>query len=185
MKSAHRFLYMTILVLWTVLTVVGCSPAQTSTNPQLGAINNIRTHLDLPDLPIEYVEASTMINSPSGDLKVAIYRDSEGRKYLVDPESSQVVEIDARAVLPSISPDTLTVSQEELRAKAEKYVAETITDFDTLQVELSYEEGKKGDSYFFTWYGANLSGANNRPFAQIGLHRSGVLFAYYNTLMLK
>ena len=158
-----------------MLALISCASAQVSSDPQVDAINTIRTRLDLPDLPLEFVEATTMINSPSGDLKVALYQDGEGRKYLVDVESNQVVEIDARAVLAGLSPESSDPSSEELRVRAEKYLAETIPNWDTLQAELVYEEGEKGDNHFFTWYGPSLSGAMNRPFAQIGLHKSGEL----------
>ncbi|MEJ2303267.1 MAG: hypothetical protein P8Y14_17200, partial [Anaerolineales bacterium] len=188
--------------------LVGCTPAAPTAQPALSltpaasskpaqtlapsrartgeieAIHAMGTILGLPELPLEFVETTTMINSPNGDLAVALYQDAEGRKYSVEPEKDLVVEIDARAVPSAIASDALPLSQDELRAKAEKLVRRAIPDFDSMQAGLSYEEGVKGDYFFFTWRAADSPGSMNRPFAQIGLYRSGELFAYYNTLTL-
>ena len=68
-----------------------------------------------------------------------------------------------------------------------KYIKATIPDFEHLHSSWQYEEGGKGSGYvyFFTWYVDITPGSMNRPFAQIGLHKSGLLFTYYNTLLLK
>lgn len=159
------------------------SPAAATADPQMAAIQKLRALFGLPDLPLELVKMATMINSPSGRLPVALYQDSDGRKYSVEPQSNQVVEIDARVVLASISPEAPALTQAELRAKAKAWMRAAIPDFDSLESELFYEEGAKGDYYFFNWRDDRRSSVLfNRPFAQIGLHQSGVLFAYYNTL---
>jgi len=150
--------------------------------PQIETINAIRTLFSLPGLPLEFIEMTTMINSPNMDLAVALYQDAEGRKYFVEPCSNQVVEIDARVALSSISSDAVPLSQEALRAKAEELIRGVIIDFDSMQATLSYEEGVKGDYFFFNWRATGFTGFMNKPFVQIGLHKSGELFAYYNTL---
>lgn len=164
--------------------------AETSTSAdQVEAIQSMMDLIGLPDLSLEFVEMTTMINSPSGDLPVMLYRDSTGRKYMVDPDTNRVVEIDARDLLSAISNSTTSLTQTELREKAEKLVSAATEDFDAIIGELSYEEGVKGDLYFFNWVDANSSGGQNqpinRPFAQVGLHVSGELVAYYNTLFLR
>ncbi len=158
------------------------APASVETPSTLLEIDALRALFDLPELPLEFVEMTTMINSPNGDLAVALYQDAEGRKYFVVPGSNQVVEIDARAVLASISPAASSLSQDELRAKAEAFVQAAIPDFESRRAGLAYEAGVKGDNYFFDWRAPSSSGAVMPPFVQIGLHKSGVLFAYYNTL---
>jgi hypothetical protein len=154
-------------------------------SPQISAIEKIRTDLELPELPLDFVEKTGMINSPSGSVDVVIYQDSDGRKYSVNAETNQVVEIDARILLPKHG-DAIpqTYSMEVLKSRAMKYIKATIPDFENLQSSWQYEEGGKGDVYFFTWYGSMTSGSMNRPFAQIGFHKNGLLFAYYNTLFL-
>jgi len=131
------------------------------------------------------VENTWMANSPGGSLEVANYRDSEGRIYSVDPKTNQIVEIDARAILPNISPDKPSLSSDKIKAKATMFAKTVIPDFDSLQSSLQYEEDGKVNNYFFTWYGELSSGSMNRPFLQFGFHKSGVLFAYYNTLSVE
>jgi hypothetical protein len=151
---------------------------------QIEAINTIRRLFGFPDLPLEYIEETLMLDSPNMDLYVAFYRDSDGRNYYVDPASNQVVEIDARDALTLIPPNASALSQDQLRAQAEKYVQHIMPNFDQLNAGLSYEEGIKGEYYFFTWRSTGPNTYKNRPFIQIGLHKSGKLFAYYNTTIL-
>ena len=172
-------------ILIAVFMLAGCSPATDSASQPTDAINETRKSLELPDLPLEFVENTGMINSPSGGLEVANYKDSEGRIYSVNLKTNQVVEIDARAILPNISPDKPSLSSDEIKAKAMMFAKAMIPNFDSLQSSLQYEEGAKGDYYFFTWYGEISSGSMNRPFLQFGFHKSGVLFAYYNTLSVE
>ena len=154
-------------------------------SPQINAIQQIRSDLELPELPLSFVEKTGMINSPSGGLDVVVYQDSEGRKYSVNPETNQVVEMDARILLPKHG-DVITqaFSMEVLKSRTMKYITAAVPDFDNLQSSWQYEEGGKGDVYFFTWYGKMTSGSMNRPFIQFGFHKNGLLFAYYNTLSL-
>jgi len=48
-----------------ILILAGCSPAKDSASQQTDAINQIRKSLELPELPLEFVENTGMINSPS------------------------------------------------------------------------------------------------------------------------
>jgi hypothetical protein len=165
--------------------LAACSPAKEVSNQPTDVINEIRKSLELPELPLEFVENTGMANSPSGGLEVANYQDSEGRIYSVNPETNQVVEIEARAVLLNISPNAPALSPDEAKAKAMTFAQTVIPDFDALRASLQFEEGEKVDNYFFTWYGEMSPGSMNRPFLQFGLHKSGVLFAYYNTLSVE
>jgi len=179
------FIVSALPIIFIALALVSCSSKQNSTDQQLAAINAIRLKLDLPDLPLKFIGTTNMANSPSGGLKVAQFQDTQGRNYFVYPATDQVVEIDARSMLSTIPADAPLKSEAEITAQAQKYIAAAIPGFETLQTKWTYEAGNKGDNYFFSWYGANAAGAMNRPFAQIGLHKSGLLFAYYNTLFLE
>jgi hypothetical protein len=152
--------------------------------PQISAIEKIRTDLELPRSALSFVEKKRMANSSGGNLEVLVYQDADGRKYSVDPEANQVVEIDARILLPrhgDASPQTFSL--EVLKARALKYMPAVIPDFENRKSAWRYEEGGKGgDTFFFTWYGDIKPGAMNRPFIQLGFHKNGLLFAYYNTL---
>jgi hypothetical protein len=158
--------------------------APLTVSPQISAIEKIRTDLELPRSALSFVEKTRMLNSPDG-IEVVIYQDGDERKYSVNPETNQVVEIDARILLPrhgDASPQTF--SQEVLKARALKYMQAAIPDFENRKSAWRYEEGGKGgDTFFFTWYGDIKPGSMNRPFAQIGFHKNGLLFAYYNTLV--
>lgn len=158
-------------------------PSNNPNEQQIDAINAVRAKLELPESSIKFIGMTAMENSPTMQLDVAQYQDPDGRKYSVDPRTNRVVEIDARSMLPNISPNAPLLSEEELEAKARKYVSATTPDFETLQVKLTYEKGNKGDMYFFSWYDETTTGFLMRPFAQVGLHKSGLLFAYYNTLL--
>ena len=185
MKITHPgFLVFATLTL-VVSSLAGCSSPRDTTNPQIKAINLIREQLGLPELPLTAVGDAVMSNSPGGDLKVAHFVDSEKREFFVEPKTNQVVEIDARAILTSIPPDAPSLSQDELRAKVNDFLTKFSPNFGEIQKTLSYEEGGKIDNYFFTWYSVSSSASMNRPFLQLAYHKSGALFAYYNTLFLK
>lgn len=148
------------------------------------AIEILRASLGLPQSPLFLVETTDMINSPTGRLKVDIYQDREGRKYSYDPVTNRVVEIDARSLLNSLPNDAPTLTEEELRLKAAQIFQATVPDILSRQLSLQYEEGGKVDNYFYIWRGQRTPGSMNPPFVQIGLHKSGFLFAYYNTLQV-
>ena len=186
MKFSHSFFFLSaISVILVAGSLASCSSKQKSTDQQIGVINAIRAKLKLPDLPLKFVEITNMANSPSGGLKVAIFQDTQGRNYSVDPATDQVVEIDARSMLSNIPADAPLKSEAEITAQAQKFIAATIPGFESLHSRWTYEAGNKGNNYFFSWYGESAAGSMNRPFAQIGLHKSGLLFAYYNTLFLE
>jgi hypothetical protein len=185
MKS-HRTIKisLTLILLLGSLVLSGCAPEQNSTQPQITAINSLRNQLELPKKPLEFVETSFYPNSPSGNLQVAVYQDSDGRKYYVDTLTNQVVEMDARALLDTISPLASVMSEEELRAKAQRLFKATIPNFESLQANWTYDEGGKVDNYFYNWYSGVAAGSSNPARAQIALHSTGFLFGYENTLIL-
>ena len=181
--TRNVFITTAIFVIISSIILTGCGAEQASENPQIGAINTLRTQLELPKTSLEFVETTTDVNSPTM-LEVAVYQDSDGRRFSVDPITYQVVEMDARALLDKISPLASVLTEEQVRAKALKLIAATIPNFESMQSKWVYEEGGKIDNYFFTWYGEMTSGASNRPRAQIAIHRTGLVFGYYNTLIL-
>lgn len=157
-----------------------------SDDAQVKAIQDIRPILGLPELPLEYVEETSMVNSPDGSWKVAMYKDGEGRKYFVETATNRVVEIDGRDLLPGHgTPVAGGMTEEELRTRAEKIARAAFPDFSSLQPKLTYEEGQKGDNAFFTWRDNYSPESFNRPFLQLAFLKNGQLFAYYNTLSSK
>jgi hypothetical protein len=164
------------------LMMAGCAPAQGAAPQLTDAIQQIRSALDLPQSPLVFVENTAMVNSPGGDLLVANFQDGEGRVYSVDLAANKVVEIDARAVLAKISPAAPLLAPDQIKARVMTYVKAVVPDFDPVRSALQYEEGGKVENYFFAWRAEAEPGAMNGPWLQIGMHQSGVLFAYINTL---
>jgi len=150
----------------------------------VNAIDTIRTKLDLPNLPLEFITRVPDPNSPTGSLAVSKYRDAEGRIFSVDPITNRVIEINARPIISSISSDVTTTSTEALEEKAKEMFASTVPDSSS-QSQLRYEQANKSDAYFFNWYDESKVGFLNRPQLQIGLHQNGELVVYYNTLYLE
>ncbi|MCL4528379.1 MAG: hypothetical protein M1282_03085 [Chloroflexi bacterium] len=189
MKNNGQLKYLAlVMILAGTLTACANKPVSTTQlaeNPQVAAINNFRAVLGLPNLPLESTGMDHMANSPSGDLPVALYADSQGRKFSVEPITNTVVEMDARALLASIPTNALVLPADELKARALK-IANTITPgFDSLLPNLNDNSGNKGDNYFFDWRKPMEPGKMMPAFLQIGIHTSGLIFAYYNTLSLK
>ena len=63
--------------------VLNSTPIASNNQPgdqQTASIDTIRTKLDLPELPLEYIGTAVMANSPSMNLRVAQYQDIDGRK---------------------------------------------------------------------------------------------------------
>ena len=162
-----------------------CASDSAASDTAQTAIDEVRSILALPLSPLEFVEDGYMVNSPNGGMKVAIYQDTQGRLYSFSPETGDVLEIDARVMLPGKSAETDSEPALDLEKIVYAYARSLSPDFETRQSTLSYEAGVKGDNYFFTWYAEMQPGDMNRPFLQFGINKEGILFAYYNTLNLR
>lgn len=180
-----------LLVVLGILFLLGCAnqPGAINqlidNNPQIAAINNIRVAFGLPNLPLESKGMDRMANSPTGGLSVAIYVDSAGRKFSVEPQTNTVVEMDARNLLVSIPAIAPSIPQDKLKTKAMEIARAMTPNFDSLLPSLTDNSGNKGDNYFFDWRKPISPNETMPPFLQIGIHKSGLIFAYINTLSLK
>jgi hypothetical protein len=188
MKFLRSLFTTVVIAIVTISVSAGCSSKTESAGQPTDAIDKLCKALNLPILPLTFIETTTDPNSPNVGgvgLEVAKYQDNEGRIYSVDLKSNQVIEVDARALLSKISSDSSSLSQDEIKAQAMKFAKIVITNFDSLQSSLQYEEGGKADNYFFTWYGEMSPGSTNRPRLQFGFYKNGFLFAFYNTLAIE
>jgi hypothetical protein len=188
MNFTHRILRVVHVGLVCLFTLSACiaTPATPTPAPQEAAINSIRAILELPILPVTYVETLSMANSPDGSLRVERYDDSEGRKFYVEPLTNQVVEVDARSKLSPRPTPGPTLTPNELNEKADKIAKAVIPDYGTAINVLSYEENNKGDeNYFYDWRDMSQPVVHMPPFVQIALYKSGELFGYINTLSVK
>jgi hypothetical protein len=171
-------LWLCLAALLAACAAPAASPSATPTAAQ--AIEQFQSAVALPASPVEFVETTAMINSPAGNLSVDIYQDQSGRKFSFDPVTNQVVELDARSLLSSLSPNADALSLAKLREKAQTLALAYTPNLASL--DLTYTENQKGDLYFFDWRGQRTGNNVNGPFVQVALHTSGDLIAYYNTL---
>ena len=191
MKNSNKIIATIIFITLGFLSLAGCASPNIETtpsatdNPQVTAIKNIRAVMGLPNLPLESKGMDVMSNSPSGNLSVVIYVDSLGRRFSVEPQSNIVVEMDARNLLASVSASAPVVSQDQLTITALRIAKATTPNFDSLLPGLTYSEGSKIDNYFFDWRMQASPSQMMPPFLQIGFHKSGLIFAYINTLSFK
>jgi len=173
-----------IVIINIVFLFTGCNSIELNSNPQEQAIKKIQKILELPILPVQYVEETTMVNSPDGKLVVAYYRDNNDRKYYVDVQTNIVVEIDARSILPSLANSKEIKTEEELQNIAKGCASKIIPNFSDISRELSFEGSGKIDNYFISWRNNIEEGMFMPKFLQFAYHKSGVLFAYINTLQV-
>jgi len=186
MRKIHALRWTTPGSVLLALALNGCSAvSQPASDARMEAIDAVRGALELPDLPLAFVNQTGMVNAPEPGLPVAMYSDNEGRKYYVAVESNTVVEIDGRALLSGHSPARSGVTAADLRARADRMARAAFPQGAFLLPLLAYEEGQKGNNYFFTWRDDSAPVSFNRPFMQLAFVGDGQLFAYYNTLSPK
>jgi len=187
MSRTNRPLLLFVITALSLSCLTACTatPVTPTVSSPEAAVHAIRPILGLPDLPLTFIETTHMINSPDGGLTVSLYADSDGRKFYVDPQTSRVVEVDARNLLSPRPTAGSTLSAEELHDKAIKIAKSVIANYDSTVAGLTYEEGNKGSNYFYDWRDMSQPVVNMPPLVQIGLQGSGELFGYINTLALK
>ncbi len=175
------------LKVYTVLGLLlcACSTTPSGISSPLETIDKVRALAGYPQSDVVFVETTTMINSPNGDLKVDLYEDEDGRKFFIEPGTSTLVEIDARNLLEGNHSETAStgaaLSQPELAERAEQFVRSAVPEFTAAQSDLIYEAGAKGDMFFFTWR-SDVKNVFMPPFIQVGITSNGDLFAFYNTI---
>lgn len=161
------------------------TPPQPTPASQAQAVAAIRTLMGKPDLVLNFVDQTNMINSPHGDLPVWQYADPQGRTYLVDTATVRVVEVDPLS--GHVPPVPGKYSPDELQAQAEALAQAAIPNFAEIKDGLRYESSTKNNIvYYFRWQDdASPNFGINRPFLQVGLSVTGELASYYDTLYLR
>ena len=136
--------------------------------------------------PIQVDNAAPVLYELVGDsIEIEVYRNEDLKRTVtakLGDAQVPVVEIDGRALLQAHAPTQPGEVLSGLQARAQSIAAAIFPDFSSRQAALTYEEGQKGDNYFFTWRDMNAPASFNRPFLQLAFRGSGELFAYYNTL---
>ncbi len=148
-------------------------------------IELIRKTLGNPELALTFQRIQGLANAPW--VQAAVYMDEAGAEYWVAIDARRLAGIvpASRVEIPAVDVKSI----DAVRLIAEKFATETSQRFSELKNELLYEEGSKGDIYFFRWDTRNKdwSGtdwARMPPFLQIGMSADGRLVTYIDTLDL-
>lgn len=168
------------LLLIPAVLLAACSQAPRT---PFEAIDKFRELAAIEASAITFVESTTMINSPHGDLKVDLYQDAEGRKYFIEPLTNTLVEFDGRNLLEG-HPDPITDAA-GLEQKARDFVVVAVPGFSALEDSLAYEAGDKVGTFFVSWRDETAGPSFMLPFIQVALIADGTVFAFYNTVLLR
>ncbi|MCE5207195.1 MAG: helix-turn-helix transcriptional regulator [Chloroflexi bacterium] len=146
----------------------------------------IREALDNPDLQLTFQQISSLANAPWIG-STAVYVDEQGALYSVAIDASRLAAIEpaVRTEVPAIEVKSI----EEVRSIAEEFALKNSPHYSEMRTDLQFEEGSKGDIYFYTWrmQGVDWSETSWKmmpPFLQIGLSADGKIVTYNNTLDL-
>lgn len=152
---------------------------------QAAQIAHIRAVLDQPDLQLTFEGLQGLANAPW--INAAIYTDEMGIKYWVAIDAGRLAQIEpaSHVNIPAVEVRSI----ETVRPIAEQFAFDNSPRFAQLKDDLLYEEGSKGDIYFFHWDERNKDWTDTDwammpPFLQIGLSADGKIVTYINTLDL-
>jgi DNA-binding CsgD family transcriptional regulator len=150
-------------------------------------ITQIRQTLGNPDLQLTFQGIRGLANAPW--VQAASYTDEAGATYWVAIDAGRLAGIDpspaTRVEVPAVDVQNIA----SVRLVAEKFASSSSLRFDQLKSGLLYEEGGKGDIYFFRWDARNKDWSGTDwammpPFLQVGMSADGKLVTYINTLDL-
>ena len=161
--------------------------------PQMAKIDQethmtqIREILGNPDMPLTFQGIQELANAPW--VTAAGYVDDRGVIYWVAIDAGRLAGINLPPLYSVDIPAVDVKDIADVRLTVEKFASDSSLRFDELKNELLYEEGSKGDIYFFRWdYGnkdwSGTSWAMMPPFLQIGMSADGKLVTYINSLDL-
>lgn len=147
----------------------------------------IRQVVNNPDLRLTFQTIQGTANAPGRN--AALYVDDAGTNYYVDLKTGRLVQIEPNFPSHLNIPDNEKKSIEELRAIAEQFALANSPRLPALKSNLLYEEGGKGDFYFFRWDYRNKDWSGTDwmmmpPFLQVSVLANGDITIYINTLDL-
>ena len=143
----------------------------------------IRSALGSPDLTLGFSGVSSLADAPWID--TAVYQDEEGTRYVVGIDTNTLVAINPASGQQAIASQDIDI--QSVRPVAEEFALNQSPRFGEMSASLTYDEGKKGDVFFFQWslQGMDWSGTpweKMPPSLLIGLSADGKLVTYSNTL---
>jgi hypothetical protein len=145
------------------------------------AITSIKDFTLVPDLQLIFQSIDPL---PNANLReAALFIDDQGTEYWVDILSYQVVEFDTISI-PQVD-HAKRMSLDELKTMAEKFAQRNSGRFVSDRLRLTYDEGTKGEIYFFRWEAVQNAGQPMPPLLQVGMTVDGQIVSYVNTLDLE
>jgi hypothetical protein len=145
------------------------------------AIASIKDFTLTPDLLLTFQSIDPL---PNANLREAArFIDDQGTEYWVDILSYQVVEFDVLSI-PQVDQAKM-MGLDELKAMAEKFAQLNSARFVSDRLHLTYDEGTKGEIYFFRWEAVQNADQPMPPLLQIGMTVDGQIVSYVNTLDLE
>lgn len=152
---------------------------------QKAQIAQVQAVLDKPDLQLTFQGIENLANAHG--IGAAVYVDEVGTRYSVSIDKGLLA-----AIVPGFRPDVPALEVkpvETVRLIAEKFASDHSPRYAEMKNELLFEEGGKGDIYFFTWRMQNKDWSGTEwammpPFLQIGMSADGKIVTLINTLDL-
>lgn len=159
--------------------------------PEIVAIvtANIREIAENPNLQVTFGGKFSNPYAEKTGKKVEHYGDSHNNVYSVDISTNRVVEFTDQTVNYNESVEN-TLTKIALKARAEAYLAQHVSDFAEVKKTYVYNDFAKGDTksdsvYFFRWDApSKVNGEDMLPFVMVKLSPSGNLVGFSDTRSL-
>jgi hypothetical protein len=150
---------------------------------QEAQIAAIRSALGSPELALAFFGVSSLADAPWVD--TAIYLDEQGTRYSVGIDTNTLVAIDTASGRQAVASQDVDI--QSVRPIAEEFALNQSPRFGEMNESLTYEEGKKGDVFFFQWSLQDMDWSGTPwekmpPSLLIGLSADGEIVTYSNTL---
>ena len=171
-------------IMWNGIQALHQTPQMAKVD-QAAQMDEIHKVTGNPDLQLSFKKIMGLANAPW--ISAAVYTDEAGNRYWVAIDAGRLAQIE-----PISSPDVPAAevkSIDAIRPLAEQFTLTNSPRLANLKSELLYEEGSKGDLYFFTWSYRNKDWSGTDwammwPFLQVGVSADGKIVTYMNTLDL-
>lgn len=150
---------------------------------------NIREIAENPNLEVTFGGRFSNPYAEKTGKKIEYYGDNYNNIYSVDISTNRVVEFTDQTVNYNESVEN-TLTKVALKAQAEVYLTQHVSDFAEMKKTYVYTDFTKGDTksdsvYFFRWDApSKVNGEDMLPFVMIKLSPSGKLIGFSDTRIL-
>jgi hypothetical protein len=150
-------------------------------------VANIQALAGDSNLAVEFDSTASNPYTANDAVRIEQYRDAKGFMYLVNPSTNKVIQMGPGPGSKIEFAATPKLTLEELRSKAESFLAGKVEDFDTVKAGFSYREmSKPGNmSYAFRWEAKSIPADEElKPFVQVVLSPAGEVMSFNDTRSL-